>query len=95
MKTQTHVRPSLAIGNPSSFLREQIHEDSNHELDWLWAAGQVTDVEEIRYCLERALYINPNSGDTRRALANLAQKQAIANRVRASNTQSRVQPSGS
>jgi len=71
MKDQMHVRPSLSVSNPSTFLRDVVREDSNHELDWLWAANQVTAAEESRYCLERALYINPDNRDTQRALSKL------------------------
>ncbi|MEO8392606.1 MAG: hypothetical protein ABI700_06405 [Chloroflexota bacterium] len=71
MKPQIYNRPSLTISNVSAFLRDWIRDDSNHELDWLWAAEQVTTAEEIRYCMERALYINPDNRQTQRALAKL------------------------
>jgi hypothetical protein len=70
------TRPSLTTSSPSALLREQIQEDSNRERDWLWAASQVTHPEEIHYCLERALYINPMNRDTRYALSKL-----VAHRV--------------
>ena len=66
---QPITRPALTTSSPSAFLREQIQEDSNRERDWLWAASQVTHPEEIRYCLERVLYINPKNHDTRYALS--------------------------
>jgi hypothetical protein len=47
--------------NPSATLQQAINEDSNLEMDWLWFAEQVSDKAEARYCLNRALYINPNS----------------------------------
>jgi len=47
-------------------------DDSNHELGWLWAASQLTDVIQRRYCLERALAINNNSELARRELQELA-----------------------
>lgn len=72
MKRQTNHYPSLNVINPTLFLRERIHEDSNVEMDWLWAASEVTAVEEIRYCLERALYINPNNRETLQVLSSLA-----------------------
>lgn len=79
MKGQTHIRPSLSMSNPSTFLRDMVGEDSNHELDWLWAAGQVTAAEEIRYCLERALYVNPNNRDTQRALSKFVARPVTTN----------------
>jgi hypothetical protein len=50
-----------SFDNPSATLQQAINEDSNLEMDWLWFAEQVSDKSEIRYCLGRALYINPNS----------------------------------
>ena len=73
---QPATRPALTTSSPSPFLREQLREDSNRELDWLWAASQVMDVQEIRYCLERALYINPKNRDTQHALSQLAARRA-------------------
>ena len=70
------TRPSLSLSNPSLYLRDQLREDSNHELDWLWAASQVAAAEEIRYCLERALYINPDNHETQRALSKLVTRHA-------------------
>jgi hypothetical protein len=53
---------------------ETLIDDSNHELDWLWAASQLTDIFQRRYCLERALMINANSELARRELDQLAPK---------------------
>lgn len=53
---------------------EALIDDSNHELDWLWAASQLTDVFQRRYCLERALMINANSEQARRELDQLASR---------------------
>lgn len=78
MKGQMYTRPSLSLNNPSPFLRDIVREDSNHEMEWLWAANQVTAVQETRYCLERALYINPNNRDTQRALSKLAAQYVTA-----------------
>ncbi|HJZ46272.1 MAG TPA: hypothetical protein VKE41_03870 [Roseiflexaceae bacterium] len=51
-------------------------DDSNHELDWLWAASQMTDVVQRRYCLERALAINADSELAREELQRLAASSA-------------------
>jgi hypothetical protein len=69
-KQPSPIRPTLTMSSPSAFLREQIQDDSNRELDWLWAASQVTHPEEIRYCLERVLYINPMNRDAQHTLSN-------------------------
>jgi hypothetical protein len=69
-------RPSLTVSNPSSLLCDMVREDSNYELDWLWAAEQVTAADEIRYCLERALYINPDNQDAQRILSKLSAHRA-------------------
>lgn len=48
-----------------------LREDSNLEMDWLWLATRVTSAGERRYCLQRALAINPESRLARRGLAQL------------------------
>jgi hypothetical protein len=50
---------------------QALRDDSNRELDWLWAYIQLTDVYQRRYCLERALAINPKSELALRELAKL------------------------
>jgi hypothetical protein len=62
-------------GNPAADVFAQaLIDDSNHELDWLWAASQLTDIVQRRYCLERVLAINTNSELARRELTKLASK---------------------
>jgi hypothetical protein len=51
----------MASTQVSAVLTQALAEDSNLELDWLWYAGQLEDVVERRYCLQRALHINPQS----------------------------------
>ena len=51
---------------------QALHENSNLELDWLWYAANMTCDLQRRYCLERALEINPHSSLARSALAKLA-----------------------
>jgi hypothetical protein len=50
---------------------QALRDDSNQELDWLWAYVQVTREDQRRYCLERALAINPKSEIALRELAQL------------------------
>jgi len=52
---------------------QALRDDSNQELDWLWTYVQVTGDVQRRYCLERALAINPKS---EMALHELAQLRA-------------------
>lgn len=46
-------------------------DDSNYELDWLWLASHVVRDHERRYCLQRALHINPDSWVAKQELAKL------------------------
>ena len=50
---------------------QALHESSNLEMDWIWYAANMTHDVERRYCLKRALDINPSSDLARRALAKL------------------------
>jgi len=50
---------------------QALHENSNLELDWLWYAANMTRDSERRYCLNRALEINPHSDLAQSALAKL------------------------
>jgi hypothetical protein len=53
-------------------LRQMVHANSRAELDWLCCAAIMTDPVKRRYCLERALAINPGSELAARALARLS-----------------------
>lgn len=46
-------------------------DDSNLEFDWLWYASNMVGAVERRYCLHRALAINPDSEWARRALKRM------------------------
>jgi hypothetical protein len=50
---------------------QALRDDSNQELDWLWAHVQVTREDQRRYCLERARAINPKSEMALRELTQL------------------------
>ena len=50
---------------------QSLQEDSNLEMDWLWLATQVISDGERRYCLQRALAINPGSLLAQRGLIQL------------------------
>jgi len=48
-----------------------IREGSNLAMDWLWLATQVTTDDQLRYCLQRALRIDPANREIKRELARL------------------------
>ena len=56
----------------SQVLRHAAFANAPDEVEWLLYAAMMTDVAKKRYCLERALAINPGSDVARRALARLA-----------------------
>lgn len=62
--------PPAYVGEAEGLFAEALRDPSNLELDWIWLAGQVRRASERRYCLERALYINPASHAARRMLAS-------------------------
>jgi hypothetical protein len=68
----SEAAPHLA----SNLFAQAVRDNSNLELDWLWLATQVTRDAERRYCLERALVINPHSAAAREALATLPRSAA-------------------
>src|SRR5215212_4044239 len=53
--------PRAAPSQMSRLLAQAFAENSNLELDWLWYASQMHDVDERRYCVERAQHIYPQS----------------------------------
>jgi hypothetical protein len=60
---------------------QALHENSNYELDWLWYAAHMISVAERRYCINRALAINPHSSLARSALANLPKPNTVAGEI--------------
>jgi hypothetical protein len=64
-------RLEFASARATHLFAQALHEDSNLELDWLWYAANMTSAVERRYCLHRALAINPHSSLARSALAKL------------------------
>lgn len=69
----THTGPVAGIaGAPvSPVLASAVEDGSNLEMDWLWLATKVEAGNERRYCLLRALAINPASEIARRELQSL------------------------
>lgn len=69
-------RPGEARSRHADRLFAQgLREDSNLEYDWLWPATMVTDEGQARYCLGRALSINPRSAEARREPARLDRRR--------------------
>jgi hypothetical protein len=66
-------RAEFATARATRLFAQALYENSNLELDWLWYAANMTHDIERRYCLKRAIQINPDSTLARSALAKLAQ----------------------
>jgi hypothetical protein len=75
-KTTAEILAQCGIKNPSPLFQEAFREQSNREMEWLWYAEWVPNETERRYCLQRALYINPNSRAARKGLDVLQRKQS-------------------
>ncbi len=68
MAKQTRPQYPTSI---SAFLQKRIGENSNLEMEWLWAADRVATAEERHYCVARALFINPTNQQTKRRFDEL------------------------
>jgi hypothetical protein len=60
-----------AAAGATRLLARAAKENSNLEVDWLWYAANMANDAQRRYCLERALAINPQSELAKNALAKL------------------------
>ena len=56
---------------PSDLFAQALRDDSHIAMDWLWLFSQVSSVAEQRYCLDRALAIDPHSEIARSERAKL------------------------
>jgi hypothetical protein len=58
-----HVQPldAARLARSAELFAAGLRDDSNLEMDWLWLASKVVREHERRYCLKRALLINPHS----------------------------------
>ena len=68
-----HEQPldAARIARSAELFVAALRDDSNIEMDWLWLATKVVREHERRYCLKRALLINPHSEIAKRGLATL------------------------
>ena len=57
--------------SPSDLLARALCDEPNVAMDWLWLYSQVSSVAEQRYCLDRALAIDPHSEIARSLRAKL------------------------
>ncbi len=73
--SQRAEAPAPGGCEPIDVFAEALREDSNREMDWLWAAAHLADPDQRRYCLERVLAINPRSERAQHSLAQLARTQ--------------------
>ncbi len=62
------------------FFLQAIKQDPQDELGWLWLSACISDVEKRKYCIQKALEINPNSQQARQALARL-EEGSINNKI--------------
>lgn len=69
--TENVERLEFATARATRLFVQALHENSNLEMDWLWYAANMRGDAERRYCLNRALAINPHSSLARSALAKL------------------------
>jgi hypothetical protein len=76
-------RLEFAAERATHLFAQALHENSKLELDWLWYAANMTSDIERRYCINRALAINPHSRLARSALAKLPKPPAAAGEIAA------------
>jgi hypothetical protein len=74
-------RLELAAERAAHLFTQALNEDSNLEMDWLWYAAHMVGDAERRYCLNRALAINPHSGLARTALSKLPKPPQAAGEI--------------
>jgi hypothetical protein len=60
-----------AVIDDSQILRRAVHINSSDEIDWLLYAAVLTDPAKRRYCLERALALNPDSDIAKQAIVDI------------------------
>jgi hypothetical protein len=60
-----------AMIDDARILRRAVHANFSNEIDWLLCAAILTTPAKRRYCLERALAINPDSELAKQALASI------------------------
>ncbi|MFQ6101002.1 MAG: FHA domain-containing protein [Anaerolineae bacterium] len=75
--TEEQLRTGIALAKAGknvearNILGQVVKNDPRSATGWLWLAGVVETQEQQRYCLERALQLNPQDGAVRRALTQI------------------------
>jgi tetratricopeptide (TPR) repeat protein len=69
-------------------LKNLIQEEPNNEQVWLWMFTCVDKPEQKKYCLQKALEINPNNTDARKAFEKLLGKEALPSSAQPMRSQS-------
>jgi len=73
-----HSRAEAIVpARPSDRLAQALRDDPNIAMDWLWLYSQVPSAAEQRYCLDRALAIDPHSEIARSLRAKLPRASSI------------------
>ncbi|MBI5839933.1 MAG: tetratricopeptide repeat protein [Chloroflexi bacterium] len=72
-------------------LKDLIQEEPNNEQVWLWMFTCVDKPEQKKYCLQKALEINPNNADARKAFDRLSGKESLPSSVQSARSQSQRQ----
>jgi hypothetical protein len=71
-ETKVDTLPAAeAVERAAQLFAQAVREESNLAMDWLWCAAQMTNPGARRYCIERALTLDPDSELARRALAGV------------------------
>jgi hypothetical protein len=68
-------------GRGRDLLMEVLRTDKGNERAWLWLSAAVDGDDQIRFCLEQAVAINPANEKAKQGLARLAAKQARVQEV--------------
>ena len=74
--SQSRAR-AIVPARPSDRLVQALRDDPNVAMDWVWLFSQVPSVAEQRYCLERALAIDPDSEIARSLRAKLPRTSTL------------------
>ena len=73
-------------------LSKIIQSEPNNEAAWLWLHVCVDNVTQKRYCLQKALTINPNNQNARNTLESLSIKEFIPSTLQTLGSSAHSQP---
>lgn len=81
----------IKAGNKQSalpVLKQIVQSDPQNETAWLWLYSCVESIDQKRYCLEKAISINPNNLNARKAL-----EKVVAQKIQEINISAHQSPS--